>query len=103
MNAYEKAMTIQTQERADQYFDELVKLCLSEKPDMSRTEAERIQRHNLGYFAGYYDHETRERVERVFHCAHPIFGAIASVGAPSIEDVLRMGMEMGKASRVKGD
>lgn len=38
-----------------------------------KTAAE-IARINLGYYAGYYDSKTRERVERLFSCAHPIFG-----------------------------
>lgn len=42
------------------------------RPD--RMTAQQIAKNNLGYFAGYYDRETRERVERLFNCQHPVFG-----------------------------
>jgi hypothetical protein len=36
---------------------------------------------NLGYFAGYYDHWRRASyVERLYRCAHPVFGKIAANG-----------------------
>ncbi len=46
---------------------------------------------NLGYFAGYYDSETRERVERLFKCSHPVFGAIAACGQPSVKEAWAAG------------
>lgn len=29
---------------------------------------------NLGYWGGYYSHEARSKVYRVFHTSHPVFG-----------------------------
>jgi hypothetical protein len=55
-----------------------------------------VERHNLGYFAGYYDNETRERVERLFKCSHPIFGSIAKNGAPTAKEALAAGMVAAK-------
>jgi hypothetical protein len=43
-----------------------------------RGEAERIERINIGYYAGYYDHEARVRVERLFLTKRPVFGAAAA-------------------------
>jgi hypothetical protein len=63
----------------------------SASPAARRAEAERIERANLGYYAGYYSTATRERVERLFSCAHPIFGAIASAGAPTPAEALLSG------------
>lgn len=40
--------------------------------------------------------ETRARVERLFRCAHPIFGAIAEVGPPPAEEAFRKGLELGE-------
>jgi hypothetical protein len=45
----------------------------------------------LGYFAGYYDHATRERVERLYRCAHPVFGS-ASAGPPTAESAILSGV-----------
>ena len=41
--------------------------------DMPALEVARI---NLGYYSGYYNRETQERVERLFDCMHPIFGKV---------------------------
>lgn len=94
--AYGPAMEITDQAEADRYFKVLV--ADMQKRHMKRaTEAEEIVRSNLGYYAGYYSDETRERVERLFRCAHPVFGSIAQNGAPKPEDAFRMGMESAKS------
>ena len=84
---YRPAMEITEQAAADAYFEECVehvmRIC-----SLTREEAEKCERSNLGYFAGYYDHEMRARVERLFKCAHPVFGAIADKGAPTAEEAL---------------
>ena len=59
--------------------------------------AVKVARENLGYWAGYYDNETRARVERLFGCAHPAFGAIAEKGPPTPEEAFEMGKKAGEA------
>ncbi len=89
---YRPAMEITDQEEASLYFERCVQhsmLCGN-----SREKAEFIERQNLGYFAGYYDTETRERVERLFACQHPVFGAIAIEGAPTAEAAFDAGKKM---------
>lgn len=71
---YGPAMKMTDHAEADSHFEKCVVHTMSF--GHSREEAERIERQNLGYYAGYYDDETRARVERLFHCSHPIFGAI---------------------------
>jgi len=51
--------------------------------------------YDTGYYAGYYDHETRERVERLFNCTHPIFGD-AATHQPTAEESLNAGLAMGR-------
>lgn len=69
---YDPAMRIDNQADADAYFELLVAHTMRKGYD--RPEAEKIERSNLGYYAGYGSHELRERVERLFKCAHPVFG-----------------------------
>lgn len=90
---YDPAMKLQTQAEADAYFELCVQHTLS-FGRVDRVGAEKIERSNLGYYAGYYDNETRKRVERLFHCAHPVFGAIAEKGVPTPEEAFRMGQEL---------
>ena len=89
---YGPAMAITVPEEASRYFDECVAHTMSH--GKSREEAETIERCNLGYWAGYYDNETRVRVERLFVCAHPIFGAIAQNGPPTPEGAFAAGMAL---------
>ena len=58
---YTPAMHITDQAEADAYFEQLVAHGMRE--GISREIAEKIERANLGYFAGYYSHEVRARVE----------------------------------------
>jgi len=101
---YGPAMEIRDQAEADTYFEFLVQhnIHWSKKEfgtAHTRAEAERIERSNLGYYAGYYDHSVRERVERLFRCAHPVFGSIAEKGPPTAEQALEAGLKMGRRGR----
>jgi hypothetical protein len=95
------AMKAQTQSEANYYFGELVKTVRGIKPQLDLNEAEDIVKQNLGYYAGYFDDETRERVERLYNCAHPVFGKIAETGPISPEEALRKGMELGAQARLR--
>jgi hypothetical protein len=88
---YKPAMEITDQTKADEYFEKCVEHCMSF--GKTRGEAESIERQNLGYFAGYYSQETRERVERLYDCAHPIFGK-ASVHQPATQEALDAGLRL---------
>lgn len=89
-NRYYKAMQITDQAEADAYFEELVAKGMSET-GWPRATIEDIVRQNLGYFAAYFSAETRERVERLYRCAHPVFGPIAEKGQPIAEQAFAMG------------
>jgi hypothetical protein len=71
---YHPAMKILDQHEADLWFDKCVEHTMTF--GKSREEAEAVEKSNIGYFAGYYDNETRLRVENLFRCSHPIFGSI---------------------------
>jgi hypothetical protein len=77
---YGPAMEMTDPAEAAAYFEE----CVAHNMwygKRTRAEAEAVERANLGYYAGYYDHETRLRVEKLFGCSHPVFGA-ATNGRP---------------------
>jgi hypothetical protein len=93
---YRPAMAITDQAEADAYFERCVQHMMLH--GHSREMAERIERNNLGYYAGYYDHATRERVERLFRCTHPFFGP-ASQGAPRYDDAFTLGITLGQMMR----
>lgn len=93
---YHPAMRMTTTEEAAPYFAALVDR-LVKHYGKTREEAESIERQNLGYFAGYYDHETRIRVESLFSCQHPIFGA-ASKGAPIPEEAFAAGVAIARST-----
>ena len=85
---YGPAMEITNSEEADAYLKELVNYYveLGNPPD----RAEDIVRTNLSWYAGYFDHETRLRVERLFDCQHPILGEAADA-EPSPNTTLLLG------------
>jgi hypothetical protein len=86
---YKPAMEITGQAEADEYFERCVEHAM--RFGNSRRKAERIERISLSFYAGYYDAETRARVERLFRCAHTIFGAIAEKGPPTAEEAFALG------------
>ena len=96
---YAPAMEITDQVEADRYFDKLLEAQL--EAGVPREKAEKIERSNLGYFAGYYSNETRERVERLFRCAHPVFGSIKENGPPTTRQAFEAGLQMGRDAITK--
>ncbi len=94
------AMQITDQEDADQYLDAYVDFLyqrrLREGKQSQMNTLRALAKTNLGYYAGYYDSETRERVERLFKCQHPVFGSIADNGAPTTEQALEAGIDLGE-------
>lgn len=86
---YHPAMKITEQAEADAYFEKCVHHTMSF--GKTRADAESTERSNLGYFAGYYNGEIRRRVERLFRCAHPVFGSIATNGAPTADEAFAAG------------
>lgn len=98
---YGPAMEITDQAEADAYFEKLV-IYEMNYHNMRREGAERIQRENLGYYAGFYSAETRERVERLFKCEHPVFGKISEKGQPTPEEAYQTGLKLGKKLKRKG-
>jgi hypothetical protein len=88
-------MEVVSQEEADHCFKSFVDGLMS-RHETPRVETEEAVRSYLGYYAGYYSNEVRERVERLFRCEHPVFGPIALNGPPSPETAFRLGQEWAK-------
>jgi hypothetical protein len=92
---YNSAMKITDQGEADLYFEECVQHTMSW--GSTREEAEQIEKSNLGYWAGYYSHETRVRVERLFRCVHPFLGR-AEDGQLGQSEIIEIGIKAAKDS-----
>jgi hypothetical protein len=93
------AMKITDEEDAKQYLKDYVVYIqgyLDKEPRNDDNTAEQIAKINLGYYAGYYDDETRLRVERLFQCSHPIFGK-AERGTPTAEEAFGAGKRLANA------
>lgn len=91
---YKPAMEIKTQAEADEYLEGLIDWAVT-CHGQSREEAERIQKQNLGYWAGYYNAETMERVNKLFRTSHPVFGK----EWPTPTQAFRMGCASGSEAR----
>ena len=96
------AMEITDPADANQYFDAYVKHIqkyLDKEPRDDNMTAADIAKTNLGYYAGYYDNDTRVRVEKLFTCSHPYFGSIEQNGVPSAAEAFEMGTITAKNRR----
>jgi hypothetical protein len=94
------AMEITDQKEADEYFEALVCHMMKYATNpvyKTRIGAEQVVRSNLGYYAGYYNQETMERVQRLFSCSHPIFGKVM----PTAEEAFKKGLELGEQMKGK--
>ncbi len=72
---FNEAMRCDTQAKADAWLArEIAQRGL--EFGQSPKEAEYIIKANLGYMAGYYNHETAQKVQRLFGAVHPVFGTV---------------------------
>lgn len=67
-------MLTEDKDEADKLIKGLIKRRV-ELAKVSEEEARKIELHNIGYYAGYYNQETRKRVEILFDAPHPILGS----------------------------
>ena len=88
------AMKITNKKDAEQYIAEYIKYIEKYQKYADEKDAEIIAKSNLGYYAGYYSNEVRERVEKLFCCAHPVFGSIKENGIPTPQEAFDMGKNM---------
>lgn len=93
-NLYDQAMQVTDQTHADIILEQLFFAAL--QAGHTRGTALQLVKDNLGYYAGYFGAATRERVERLFHCAHPYFGPIAVFGQPTGQEAYDMGLKLGQ-------
>ena len=97
-NKYGPAMEIQTAHEACWYLKKCVMHHLAEigllgwpgPTAEEKAAVEAIEKENIAYYAGYYDHETRLRVEKLFDCVHPSLGA-ASNGQLTPAEIIAAG------------
>ncbi len=89
---YHYAMTIRDPEEARAYLEACIDHTVTYW-GRTHEEAEQIERSNLGYFAGYYDFETRQHVERLFGGVHPVFGPVSN-GQPTVDEAIHAGWRM---------
>jgi CRISPR/Cas system CSM-associated protein Csm2 small subunit len=79
-------------EEAKNWFYEYVNY-ISMKNHFSWDKSIEIAKSNLGYFAGYYDRETCDIINKVYGAQHPIFGCNPFDVSP--ENAFNKGMEIG--------
>lgn len=97
---FEEAIKVEDQDAADLIFERMIWECMGENGGMDREEAIATLKDNLGYFAGYYDNDTRARVEKLYRCAHPVFGPIATVKPPTPDEALQLGRLSGEKGKI---
>lgn len=93
------AMGITNKKDAEQYLNAYVVFIqkhLDKEPREDNISALDIAKSNLGYWAGYYSNKTRQRIESLFMCAHPIFGSIKEKGIPTAKEAFEMGFNKSK-------
>lgn len=90
------AMEVGSPDAADEKFELLVSYVMKNST-LERVQAEARTREALGYYAGYYSEEVRERVERLYHCTHPILGPVSKKWTP--DEIFKKGMEMGEMAK----
>ena len=97
----EPAMKITKLEDAKQYLDDYIRYICMVNKNVDLNESTKIAKSNLAYYAGYYDNKTRERVEKLFNCSHPIFGSISKNGTPTSKQAFDMGRQFSENNKKK--
>lgn len=91
----ERAMKVDSKASASQILESIIRVSMRQN-NLSRAKAMKYAKENLAYYAGYYDDDTRRRVEKFFECEHPFFGSIEKYGPPTPEEAFAMGQKLGE-------
>ncbi|MBW3583438.1 MAG: hypothetical protein KY455_10105 [Euryarchaeota archaeon] len=97
----EPAMSITDPAEAKAFLDEYV--CFLEPRVIPPDQALHVARVNLGYYAGYYDRDTRLRVERLFGAAHPTLGPVRGSDEEEARAAFAAGQALGRGEKVEED
>jgi glutamine synthetase len=77
-NVYCPMVDAATGQRKDidpqEYFEAIVAVYRDKFRTLTKGEAEKAVRDNVGYWAGYYDFGVMEKVKEVYGASHPIYG-----------------------------
>jgi len=95
-NILSTAMEITNKDDAKQYLNEYIKHIqkfIDSDDNRKNESAEETAKGNLGYYAGYYSNDVRERVEELFGCSHPLFGTIKENGIPTPKQAFEIGIK----------
>lgn len=77
-------------DRCQKFLTSYVEYIVSES-NLNVAEAENIAKSNLGYFAGYYNSEVYETINKAYGAVHPVFGGNPFDLSP--EEVYKWGLE----------
>jgi hypothetical protein len=87
------ARKAKTKEEAKQYLDDyaayIQKLRDEGQGADAKLDAMKTAKHNIGYFAGYYDKEEFLRIQNLFEVNHPVFGT----NYPTSEEAFDQGLK----------
>lgn len=86
----DKAMSITTKDSAVALLM-LYSSYIASENNISLKEALDIAKSNIAYYTGYVNPNTREIVEELFDCEHPIFGKIKENGNPTSKECFYCG------------
>ncbi len=101
-NKYKVVSGIDNKEDADSYLSVLVEHCirLAAKTGESLSEeaAINIEKDNIGYYAGYFDTVSQQRIFELFDTEHPLFGRITPTNEQAFKagGMMAEGMKAGK-------
>jgi len=88
---YGRCTEIVDHNQANEYFIALVERNLRICPEHDLDTAIKVEKDNIGYFAGYCDSETALRMELLFNTIHPILGSAQNYCMMSAEDIVEVG------------
>lgn len=93
---YGRCAKIIDQHEADEYFLALVERNLRIYPEHDLDEAIKVEKSNIGYYAGYFSSQTALRMELLFNTQHPILGSAKNYYAMSTEEIIEAGYNFAK-------
>lgn len=98
---YEPAMKITTKSEAEIFLNELSNFIAGNQLSLYNYALE-VAKENIAYYAGYYDIETRIRVEDLFKCEHPVMKKAAHYTYTN-EELFAMGQEWARKELNKSE
>ena len=102
MLVFDILLSAKNKQEASCLFDIYIKHLMENNIDLTKECIIERAKSNIGYFACYYGADEQDKIQNLYKCVHPIFGAVDDSKQIDQEEILATGIKIGENYKETG-